>query len=70
MTGPGQPNRYQASTSTAAVRVASGWRARNATRALTARASCTMVITQPGVWYTGDRQTGTANGSGLLTWAI
>ena len=29
-----------------------------------------MVITQPGVWYTGERHTGTANGSGLLTWAI
>jgi len=29
-----------------------------------------MVISQPGVWYTGDRHTGTVNGSGLVTCAI
>src|ERR1700733_3465750 len=27
-----------------------------------------MVMTQPGVWNTGDRHTGVANGSGLETW--
>ena len=70
VTGPGHPNRYQAAASAAPVRVASGSQARNKIRALMARNTWTMVITQPRVWNTGERHTGTANGSGLFTWAI
>src|SRR5262252_6736088 len=69
MARAGQPAVTYSHPTNAVTAAARGWRrAKRASRHSTRASWATMTI-QPGVRYTGDRHAGTANGSGLRSWA-
>src|ERR1022692_4748957 len=67
---PGQPRFSHVTTTVPTTTSTSGWRRTKPMMAASSRQSWTMAMIQPGVWNTGERQIGGANGSGLLTWVI
>jgi hypothetical protein len=66
---PSQPVSNHVNPASARTRDTTGCRMINRTSQKTNRHSCAMAMIQPGVRYTGARQTGNASGSGLRSWA-